>query len=230
MGTSAYKNKAGKRVPSVTTLIKNLGWSTDALLAWYAREFSEGRDPRDLSSQACLTGTIVHEMIEHHIFGQDDYTPPEGATGSDLIQAGECLCQYIQWETENNVTYLESELAMVSETLQVGGCCDAIAIVNGVCTLVDFKTSKSLYDTYAVQLAGYKYMVEELTDYKIDQCLVVKIDKNGLGITPYYIPNDIIEIGYDVFDMCIKLHKAKSDLGKFVRKACKNELQDSEER
>ena len=34
MPTQVYKNKAGKRVSSVTTIIGNLGWNREALMRW----------------------------------------------------------------------------------------------------------------------------------------------------------------------------------------------------
>lgn len=226
MTHTKYKNKAGKVVPSVTTIIgKNLGHNKDMLLAWYAREFEQGRDPRKTSSTACDYGTLVHTMIEHHIFGQDEMELPDGVTNADVMKAAEALEWYKKWETDNNVVYLESELMMVSENDQTGGCCDAIAMVNGVVTLIDFKTSKHLYEDHIIQIGQYRSMIHELTDYKIEQCIVIKISKTAeIGedhITPFVLDNDMVTYGKDTFDILRKLHVTGSDMGKYIRRLTK---------
>lgn len=223
MPHTAYKNKNGKRVPSVTTIISNnLGYNKRILLAWQAREFRAGRDPDEQTERACSVGTLVHEMIEAHIYGQDEYTPPEGTSETDVLAAIEGLQAYIKWEEENNVEYLESEIGMVSETWQYGGTADAIALVNGVVTLIDFKTSRSVYAEHIVQLGAYMSGIEETTDYKIEQCMVIKVDKNAEAgsddiIHPYKIPLGQIVTGWEVFQNLLELHESNKILGKFLR-------------
>jgi len=217
-----YKNKAGKIVPSVTTVIKNIGWSTGMLMAWQNRLWEQGKDPRKASKEACDIGTLTHELIEHWIFGQDEYEPEEGVTNQMIIDASDGLNKYIKWSEDNNVEYLESEIRVVSEEYQYGGTADCIAKIDGEIVLIDFKTSKGVYDSHLVQLGAYKNVIEEQTGYKIDRCMVVRIAKGELAegeerIQPHYIPNEIIETGWDTFKVARDLHEKNKVFGKYLR-------------
>lgn len=221
-----YKNAKGKRLASVTTILKQLGWSTNALMLWQARLFRAGKDPDKVKDEAADIGTVCHEMIEHYIYGQDEYTPPENTDQDTVITAAKGLKDYIAWSEAEGVEYLESEIRLVSEEYQYGGTADAIIKYHGKTYLIDFKTSKSLYDTYPVQLAAYRNAIHETTGYKIDGCMIIKIDKGEIEegasrIKAYEIPNEVIDTGWETFKTCLQIKKYQSDIGKGIRKIIK---------
>lgn len=209
-------------MPSVSTIIGNIGWSRDILLRWQAREFRAGRDPDQAKNNACSIGNAVHSMIECWIFGQDDFEPDEGTTKDTLIEASEGLGEYIKWSEYNNVEYLESEIRLASEKYQYGGTADGIAIIDGETVLIDFKTSAAVRAEHIIQLSAYKNVIEETTDYKIDRCIIVRITKGELEegeerIQPHYIPNDMIDLGWESFKIARDLHEKNKVFGKFLR-------------
>jgi hypothetical protein len=111
---------------------------------------------------------------------------------------------------------------MVSEMLQTGGCLDAIALVNGKVTLIDFKTSKRLYDSHIIQTACYRDMVHELTDYVIEDVMVVRIDKtveegSDIGVEVHVIPQELVELGSDTFKTLRQLHDTEKVFAKYLR-------------
>lgn len=69
MPTQAYKNKAGKRVPSVTTILSRFKDSA-ALMIWANKEGLEGRPLRGEGStadKAAEAGTLAHAFVEADI-------------------------------------------------------------------------------------------------------------------------------------------------------------------
>ena len=59
-----YRNKDGKVVSRVTTVLGNLGWKTGILLRWQAREFRAGRDPEKQRDEAAEAGTLAHSLLK----------------------------------------------------------------------------------------------------------------------------------------------------------------------
>jgi len=218
-----YKGTDGKIIPSVTTIIGgNLGWNTRILMAWQNRLWEQGKDPRQVSGEACDIGTVTHELIEHWIMGQDNYEPDEGIADSVVLDAAEGLNEYIKWSEGNKVEYLESEIRLSSEKYLFGGTADCIVEIDGEIVLVDFKTSKGVYTEHIIQLGAYKHMIEEMTDYKIDRCMVIRIAKGELEegeerIQPHYIDNDMIELGWETFKQARDLHEKNKMFGKYLR-------------
>jgi len=212
----------GKRVPSVTTIIgSNLGWNTRILMAWQAKLFREGKDPDDVTQKACDVGSMVHEMIEHHIYGQEEFDTGDAPVDQIAI-AVRGLQSYVKWEKDNNVEYLESELRMCSIDLIVGGTADAIAMVNGKVTLIDFKTSNRVYGEHLIQLGAYRDMIHETTDYEIEQIMLVRIDKGDLEdestrVEAHLIDSDIVEEGAEVFKQLRSLHETNKKFQKFLK-------------
>lgn len=227
MAHTRYKNKAGKVVPSVTTIISNnLGFNKTMLINWYCREFDAGRDPRVATEEACKTGTLTHQLIEAYVLGNDEFEPEGEVSALDIMAATEGLKSYMKWVEDNNVVHIESELKMVSEVMGVGGCCDSIAEVNGELCLMDYKTSKSVYLENIVQLAAYREMIAETTDYAIESCYIIHIKKNAEAgdtdlVHAYKIDNGMIDYGLSVFKTLLSLHKFNKDGSKYIRNLLK---------
>ena len=166
MAHTIYKNKSGKRLKSVTTLINaHLGWSKGALIGWTRKHCLKGEDSMGIMKEAGRIGTLAHKMIEEFIEGGsvrlDDYTPNE------ISQAKTAYYGYYTWFADNNVEFLKTEMKLVSEKYGFGGTFDAIAIVNGKLVICDWKTSNAVHDEFLIQLAAYRQLIHENTEHKI---------------------------------------------------------------
>jgi len=62
MPANIYKNAQGKRIPGVTTVISNLGWSKGGLMHWAWEQGINGIDYKETRDKAADTGTIAHAM------------------------------------------------------------------------------------------------------------------------------------------------------------------------
>ena len=67
MPTIAYKNKAGDRVPSQSTIKSQIGWSTRPLMYWANQQGLEGKSLKEAQDTATVSGTIAHLLIESFI-------------------------------------------------------------------------------------------------------------------------------------------------------------------
>ncbi len=118
---------------------------------------------KNVSQKALDIGSEVHSSIEAYIkFGKDKI----GKVRDEVINA---LLAFWDWEKANNVSWLESEMAVVNEEIGYAGTLDVIAEVNGIITCIDFKSSKAIYNEHITQVCAYKYARESMKgDYSIE--------------------------------------------------------------
>ena len=237
MAHTIYKNKSGKRLKSVTTLINaHLGWSKGALIGWTRKHCLKGDDSMAIMKEAGRVGTLAHKMIEQFIKGGvvnlDNYS------ASEISKAKTAYYGYYQWFKDNDVKFLETEMKLVSEKYGYGGTFDAVGIIGSGLSeklvILDWKTSNAVYDEFLVQLAAYrqlwlehidqKYTVEntpaakdnpqvlELRKkmWKIKGAILLKLDKEEKGVyeAHHYKIKDL-NWGWKVFKLILKLQELK---------------------
>lgn len=149
-----YRNKAGAIVPGVTTVIGLL--AKPALVGWAWKLGMQGEDMNKVRDMAADIGTATHYMAECMFKGQvPDFqhtTPFVKAAAEKMIPA---LKQYL---AANPSEVIASEVNVVSEKWQYGGCIDWVCRpkLTGLVTLRDIKTSKGIYAEYLIQIAAYE--------------------------------------------------------------------------
>jgi hypothetical protein len=159
-----YRNAAGKRIPGTTTIISR--FKDSGALLWWA--YSQGQAAQrgeinslyDQRDEAAGIGTLVHEMVEKHI--KSDVLPAlDSLTPEQLEKVQSGFNAYLKWESMTKLKIVEQEMQLVSEQYQFGGCPDAIGEIDGELCLIDWKTSKGVYQDYLIQLAAYNYLWHE---------------------------------------------------------------------
>lgn len=191
----AYE-KDGIQYPSVTTILGLLG-KGDALNYWaagcacdYIRDNLETiKNPsgphavdevfktaksafKTASKTAIDIGSHVHDAIEQYIKSGKDLsgTLPDEVANSFLA--------FLEWEKTMNAEWLNSEITLISQKHGYAGTADAVVKLNGRIYLIDFKTSKAIYDEYAIQVAAYAEALEEMYPGKtVDGVGILRIDK-----------------------------------------------------
>jgi hypothetical protein len=209
MAHTIYKNESGKRLKSVTTIINgNLGWNKGNLLGWTRKHCLNGEDSLKLLKEAGRIGTLAHIMIEEFIKGGsvclDEYNP------SEISQAKNSYYGFYQWFVDNNVTFHETELKLVSEEYQFGGTFDAICEVNGKLVICDWKTSTGVYDEFLIQLGAYRQLIQENLGYDIRGAILLKLDKEEKGVYEehHYKIKDL-NWGWKMFKLLLKIQENK---------------------
>jgi len=143
---------------------------------------------RRKADKAAESGTTAHAYLESYIkdkMGLELLTPdlPADPLARNAIEL------FFRWELENQVKWLHSEVVVGSERFMFGGKFDAIAAVNGLVTLIDFKTSSGIHKEYYYQLAGYQSAYEEMKkEPAIAQRMVLWIPKTGADFEARIVP------------------------------------------
>ena len=201
-----YKNTDGKVVPGVTTILGNLGWNKNILVAWAKRTALAGEDPTKVMEHAGAIGSLAHYLCECHIKGDEPDT--SDYTSEQIEKAENAFLGYLEWEKMVKPEYAAIEMKMVSEEFQVGGTCDFVARINGELVIGDFKTSKAVYDGHIAQLSAYRKMYLELQPKaKIKSGMILKLDKETGAFSHHFISKGQMEWGWKVFRSCLELHK-----------------------
>ena len=144
-------------LPSVTTLMKPL---SDTVY-----------DSIDLD-KAARKGTAVHSAIEtYNKFGIIDID----------TEKKPYFDGYLKFTEEHSVKAYGSEVRLYHKELLYAGTADMFANVDGVLTLIDFKTSHSVSDMLCgVQLEAYgRAFKSHSLDFDIQQKAIVHLKKDG---------------------------------------------------
>ena len=179
-----YKAADGKKIPSVTTILKIK--DPGALINWAYKQGREhgllegqGKDaPAGLyeGSDILAIGTCVHAMCEAWAKGGSPTevleSSIEAATvvNRDTFRAGaaSAYSAFEFWVRGTQLEIVDCEVKVISETHRYGGTLDFIGRLDGKLVLGDFKTSNGVWPEYLCQLAAYAKAYEETTGNRID--------------------------------------------------------------
>ena len=206
MPSAIYKDAAGKRLPSVTTILGML--NKPALVGWAARVAAEAtaaalRDgatspdaiaagiaaPEQRRDSAADAGTLAHDMICAGLRARGSAEPVPYEIAADVPRdvAERATAAYERFEREimphigtvhasEWSAVLERDVANSYVCPAYGGTLDHVAVLDGVTTLVDVKTSRGVYPETLLQLAGYErlWLADEAT-CEIDQWAILHV-------------------------------------------------------
>ena len=172
-----YITTDGEWVPGVTTVIGLR--AKDALVPW---AFKIGKENPELSSireyvdELASIGSAAHEIIGAHLLGADpdlrDFTP------ATVEAAAIPVSKYREWAKGKDIQIIASEKQYVSDRFRFGGTVDVLAKIDGVTTILDFKTGKAIYDEMFYQVAAYAELVAE-TGLRVDAIRILQIGRTG---------------------------------------------------
>lgn len=126
---------------------------------------------RRSSTKAATIGSLAHEWAEHYIKAKlnvEGYEMPKMPRHKAVKSAVDA---FLAWELQHEVLFIESERMVYSKENDFAGQLDADGYVDGIRSIIDFKTSNSIYDEMLLQTGGYwGARVEEWTaDQPLDQ-------------------------------------------------------------
>ncbi len=134
-----------------------------------------GFDAADkISKESAEFGTLVHKKIEGALKGEITLDP------ESLEPSDQCAVAVIMWLEQNNVkplfeTYEKSlEIEVQDTELGLIGHFDYAANVNGIPTIVDFKTSNKMRKSFPLQKAAYAKMANKQFNVKIDDGITLR--------------------------------------------------------
>jgi len=129
------------------------------------------------SSQKGLeTGTEVHRILDEWLTAKKDGDDPFlQAEKSHIEQAR----KIIDWLDMHECEILDVEVNVYHPELLYGGQVDCIARRGNSLLLVDHKSGRGIYNSYAGQLGGYVMAYEAMTGERVDEGWVLRSDVDG---------------------------------------------------
>ena len=202
----AYADKAGTKVPGVTTVLgSSLGWKTPGLMWWAWKLGSEGKDLREEREKAADAGSLAHACAEAIITEQPMPAIPEEFAS----KVSGAVAAFNAWREQSRLELVASEVPLVSESHKYGGCLDAVGTFNGSAALIDFKSSKELYGDHVVQVAAYaKLWTENHPDLPIRAWHVLRWSEDG-AFHHHSLSEAQIESGWRVFLAALTIYNER---------------------
>mgnify|MGYP001420096526 CR=1 FL=1 len=155
---TVYKTSDGERLPGVTTVINELGWNKNMLIAWSRREALAGNDPDKIKNEAAKPGTLTHSFIEGHIKGEQVDT--SDFTENQIELAKNSYFAFVEWERAMKPVYLGTEIQLVSEKYRFGGTADMIGEIGGT---ADYSILKGFPEIQLVDKHDpYRFQVRQM--------------------------------------------------------------------
>lgn len=159
--------------PSITTIL-NAYPHSEQLVKWIAEKgYSEAREYRD---QAGKDGTTIHSAVEALLNGAELVQEPF------KLEVWNKIVSFSKWHAEYHPEIISLELPVFSKKLEIAGRVDCIAKLDSRVFVLDWKSSRSIHNSYYLQLSAYATAIEEMTDLKIDSVAVLQLgasNKNG---------------------------------------------------
>lgn len=196
-----YKTSEGTIVPGVTTVLGIL--SKPALIHWAWNLGMKGEDYRKVRDKAADIGTLAHLMIECDIkgipFDKSQYIP------AHVDKAENAYLAWLEWRNKYKVETIASEVQLVSDEFKFGGTIDWVAKHKDSVWLIDFKSSKDVYDEMKYQLAAYTYLWNENRFETIDQVHLIQLGKEDGAFAHHYYPD--LSREWEIFTHCLAIYR-----------------------
>ncbi len=201
-----YKTEDGKRVPGATTITGLL--NKPGLIKWANQLGLEGIDSSTYTDKAARIGTLAHQMVQDHLQGNETDTTDFSAM--EIDKASNSFLSYLHWEEGHKVEPIICEEPMVSEKNRYGGTVDCYCLLDGVPTIVDFKTGSGIYNEYFVQVAAYRELLVE-NGYPVEQIKILRI---GRDETEGFEERTVTDSRdwFEIFENLLRVHYLKKKL------------------
>jgi len=201
-----YYLKDGTLVPGTTTILSVL--AKPALIKWANNLGLKGIDSNKYRDEKAEIGTLAHYLIECELKGQ---TPDTSDYSKNQIdQAENSLLSFYEWMKNHKLEVIGSEMQLVSEKYRYGGTVDCFGILDGVPTLIDFKTSNAIYPEMLHQLAAYKQLLKE-NGYEVKKARILRIGRDETeGFEERLCTN--LKLHWEIFKHCLAIYNLQKQL------------------
>jgi len=186
------------------------------VLGYLIREFGDAIRPLQMSQLAAILdgstkarwrtmetaaeyGTRSHELIELWLKNGESFDHERDGELYTIDLAQEppevqnCLAAFFKFWKGENLKFLGCEMAVCDVELGVGGTLDVLAEApDSELILIDWKTSKNVYDKHLLQVAAYARMHEKMGLGKISRAYIVQMNKvtAALQVVPVFENRD----------------------------------------
>jgi hypothetical protein len=169
-----YRLKDKTRVPGASTVAKME--EKETLHHWLVNQALEGLDPFKVRDEAGEIGTLAHYMVACHLTGK---VPDFSESSPSIIdKASNSFLSYLEWEKAHIIRPIIQEVPIVSEIYKYGGQPDIYGEIDGILTLLDFKTG-GIFDESRRQIAAYRNLIIESGLEEPERCVILSINREA---------------------------------------------------
>jgi ATP-dependent exoDNAse (exonuclease V) beta subunit len=197
-----YETPIGK-LPSVTTILRLLekpallNWKIKMVLQYIEKHLQEikedkinlnnidinemiteaKKEPIKISQEAMDIGSRVHSLIEEYY--KRKITTQNNGKYKSIEVDNQCKMPFnafLNWDKQNDITPLETEQIIWSNK-GYAGTLDLVCLYQKKLFIIDFKTSRSFWNEYILQISAYKKAYIEQTGKKIKGIGILRLDK-----------------------------------------------------
>lgn len=189
------KNPIFVAVPSVTWIAGHYPKGVE-FYKWLANKGWD--ESQAIKSAAGDKGSKVHHAIEALLGGfevkmESKFGNAHGEPEELALEEYEAILSFQAWFEATKPEIIATETVAYSEAHRYAGTIDFVCRIDGELWIVDFKTSKSVWTEYELQLSAYKHADHDWQDAKL-AILQVGYNRNKAG----YKWNEI-EDKFDLF-------------------------------
>lgn len=153
---------------------------------------------RKISQRAKDIGTLVHEWVEGYLRWKSKLAREAPPIPGNAEAANGCRAA-VEWLEKHSYNVRQPEMLLYSRKHQVAGTMDFPGEVDGRMSVLDWKTSKYVYDEYRLQTAAYSVMYEEMTGEHIRDRWIIRLDKETGIVEPHRFPEFEIAKDFEAF-------------------------------
>lgn len=168
-----------KFTPGVTTILGQTLPMPYALRKWIGDMGNERAEAK--FKMAGERGTAIHNACEMLLTGAELKLVENFPKKKDQ----KAITGFINWFSEVKPEFeLENIELVVASELGFAGTLDLFCKIDGVPTIVDFKTSSGIHESHKLQITAYQKAYEEMTGIKPDR-LILHLNATKRGYSVY---------------------------------------------
>lgn len=174
--------------PGATTILKVLG--KQALVPWAAKKTAEAYTDMILKAKGEPNLEKIEKEAQKAPFKERDKAGDHGTNVHNLIdeflkngvmpkEKDSSFEEFLKWYRSTDMRFLLGDTPVISVNYGFGGKLDALFVdKKDRIVLVDFKTSKGIYDSHFIQLGAYATALEETYGLHAHQIGILHIRPN----------------------------------------------------
>ena len=158
-------------------------------------------------------GTLAHQMIVDYF--NEVKTDTDDYSSKQIGLAENCLLSFWEWEKRHKIEVIITEKQLVSTKYGFGGTIDCFCKLDGVSTLLDFKTGKAIYPEMLYQLAAYEQLLSEDSQL-IERMRILRIGRNEDEGFEERLITDASK-HFEIFKSCLTIYNLQKEIRKEVK-------------
>lgn len=190
---------------------------------------------KDRSKTATDIGHAAHDWLERYIKADIAGDLPQKLSldeeRSKMDERAISCCEAaLQWMRAHSVRWIYTERKIYSRTYDVAGTLDGVCLVDScddpeccksqfkdVLSLMDWKSSNALYDSYRWQGAIYEQAIEDELGLDIKHRWVVQLGKYDGAFNSWHIYEEDFVMDLRCFLACLELVRSSEDCAETLR-------------